>query len=202
MAQMEAQPIARVYAEALLELAQVKGEATTIEHELTALVGLVHGDGDLHTFFTSRTVDDDDRRTSLEKMFRGRLSDLLLNTLQVMNNKDRTELIYEFEEQYRSVLHESENVIEVHVTTVEPLVGDLNLQLVRLMEEKTGKKVLLIEHRDPSVLGGMIVRVGDQKIDLSAACQLRRMFTAILDHASRHIHAGSTMVEGELAGSI
>ena len=63
--------------------------------ELEELVRLLESDPGFAGFITAASVDDDDRQKSLEQIFRGRLSDIVLNTLQVMNQHNRAGLLHQ-----------------------------------------------------------------------------------------------------------
>ncbi|HPM25443.1 MAG TPA: F0F1 ATP synthase subunit delta, partial [Phycisphaerae bacterium] len=77
--------VADVYAAALFALAREQNVLDDVRDELAELVRLVERDRSFAAFIASAAVDDDEREQSLERMFRGRLRDLVLDTLQVMN---------------------------------------------------------------------------------------------------------------------
>ncbi len=196
MASTDETTIADVYARALLELASERGIADTVDREFSEFAAYLKIDPDFKAFVTARVIDPDDRRESLDKMFEGRMSDLLLNTLQVLNNKDRLEIVVEVQHRYHELLLQQQAIIEVHVTATEPLSQAMRTRLQELMESRTGRTVTLIEHVDPSVVGGLVVRVGDEQMDMSVAQQLRRFHQTLLEHAEQHIHAGTDLFEG------
>lgn len=196
MATTEEIAIAEVYAAALLELANAQGTAESIDQEFAELAAFLKIDADLMAFTTSRMIDADSRRDSMDKMFQGQLSDLLLNTLQVMNRKGRTELITTVQQRYRRLLMEQQRIVEVEVTSAAPLSETSRESLAVVMGARTGQMVTLVEHVDPKVMGGLVVLVGDEQIDLSVAKQLRKFRDAVVEHGSRHIHAGTDLFEG------
>ncbi|MCH8052988.1 MAG: ATP synthase F1 subunit delta, partial [Planctomycetes bacterium] len=141
-------------------------------------------------------IDPDQRRESLDVMFQGRMSALLLNTLHILNNKDRLEIVGEVQRLYHELTLEQQAIVEVHVSAAEPLSEVMRTRLQQLMESRTGRTVRLAEHVEPALLGGLIVRVGDEQIDMSVARQLRRFQERLLEHAQQHIHAGTELFEG------
>ena len=84
--------VARVYSGAMLRLAEAKGEADSLLGELDELVG----------FLSSPMIDPDLRKGSLEKLFRGKVSDLLVDSLQILNEKVRLDLIRAVAQTYRA----------------------------------------------------------------------------------------------------
>ena len=196
MANTDQTTIAEVYARSLLELAIGRGESDTIDREFAEFAALLQGDADFKAFVTARVIDPDQRRASLDVMFQGRMSELLLNTLHVLNNKDRLEIVGEVQRLYHELTLEQQAIVEVHVSAAEPLSDVMRTRLQQLMESRTGRTVRLAEHVEPALLGGLIVRVGDEQIDMTVARQLRRFQERILEHAQQHIHAGTELFEG------
>ncbi len=196
MATTDQTTIAEVYARSLLELAMGRGESDTIDREFAEFAALLQADPDFRAFVTARVIDADQRRKSLDVMFQGRMSELLLNTLHVLNNKDRLEIVGEVQRLYHDLTLEQQAIVEVHVSAAEPLSDVMRTRLQQLMESRTGRTVRLAEHVDPAILGGLIVRVGDEQIDMSVARQLRRFQKTLLEHAQQHIHAGTELFEG------
>ncbi len=196
MANTDQTTIAEVYARSLLELAIGRGESDTIDREFAEFAMHLKADPDFKAFVTARVIDPDQRRKSLDVMFQGRMSELLLNALHVLNNKGRLEIVGEVQRLYHELTLEQQAIVEVHVSAAEPLSDVMRTRLQQLMESRTGRTVRLAEHVEPKVLGGLIVRVGDEQIDMSVARQLRRFQERLLEHAQQHIHAGTALFEG------
>ncbi|MGB2985168.1 MAG: ATP synthase F1 subunit delta [Phycisphaerae bacterium] len=187
--------IARVYSKAMLQLAQSHGEADWLLDELLDFAAQVDKDADLNTFLSSPNVDVETRRKTLEKLFRGRYSDLFVDSLQVLNRKDRLGLVRAVAEAYRLAHEELRGRVEVHVRTAVPLTDPLREKLKAVAAKQTGKEVDLVETLDESLIGGLVVQIDDQKFDASLATRLKGLCSAMLDRASREIHSGKTYLE-------
>ncbi len=196
MANTDQTTIAEVYARSLLELATARGESDTIDLEFAEFATLLKADPDFNAFVTARVIDLEQRRKSLDVMFQGRMSEMLLNTLHVLNNKDRLEIVSEVQRLYHELTLKQQAIVEVHVSAAEPLSDVMRTRLQQLMESRTGRTVRLTERVEPAMLGGLIVRVGDEQIDMSVARQLRRFQDRLMEQARQHIHAGTKLFEG------
>jgi F0F1-type ATP synthase delta subunit len=91
---IESQPdaLSQVYARSLFELAESKGGRPTIESslaELEEILELARSDARFSEFLASRVLPVAERSRSLEKIFRGAVSELVLRFLQVLNEKGR-----------------------------------------------------------------------------------------------------------------
>ncbi len=184
--------IARVYAESVLGLAEERGIGDAVLEELDDLVELQNLDPDLERFFSSPLVDVDARRDTLEKVLRGQADDLVVDALQVMNQKGRLGLVRALAVAYRQALDELRGRVDANVVTATPLSDGLRAKLMETLGRITGRKVRLAEKVDPSTLGGIIVSVGDRKIDYSLASDLRQLDDQLRERATHEIHNATT----------
>jgi F-type H+-transporting ATPase subunit delta len=187
--------IARVYAKAMLDLAQERGEMDTLLAELTGLAAEVEKNPKLQAFMTSPMVDAPARARAIENLFRGKASELFVDSLQVLNRKGRLGLLRSVAEVYRLEHEDRRGRVEVHVRTAVPLTQKLRRRLKEALDAHTGRETDLVEAVDASLLGGVVVRVGDEKFDTSVATRLRGLGGALLERASHEIHTKRTYVE-------
>lgn len=187
--------LGHVYSRAVLELAEEAGVADDLREELEGLAEVYRSDGSFRDFLVNPAIDADERRDSLERLFRGRLSDLAVDALQVLNRKGRSALLPAVVEAYRQDHDRLRDRVEVRVTSARPLADEQRQRLAATVRERTGREASFVERVDPSILGGLVVQIGDEKTDGSVATKLRNLGEALLDRASREIHSG-TNVEG------
>ena len=184
--------IARVYARSLLELADRDGSAGEILAELLELREASESSSELGRFIADPLIETDLRRDVLERMFRAKASDVLLDTLQVMNRKGRLQLLPALAEAYRQEWEVRRGRVEVTVATAVPLTESSRDRLRKALSSFTGLEAELTETVDEGLIGGMVVCVGDRKVDTSVARELRRLGDRLLDRASVEIQAGKT----------
>jgi F-type H+-transporting ATPase subunit delta len=184
--------VAAVWSDALARLAAESGREDELLEELEGLVGLLDRDAGLEALLASPIVDDDAKRVLLEKALRGRASDLLADALQVMRRKGRLGLLRAVAAAYRQEWLRRRNRVEVRVTSAVPLTDALRAELERAARARTGREPLLVEKVDSALLGGLVVRIGDDKFDGSVARELSRLEEQLLDRASRELHAGKS----------
>jgi F-type H+-transporting ATPase subunit delta len=183
--------VARVYSQAILDLAEQQGIAEQVGEELAEISGFVAENEEFANFLGSPLVDAGERQVAIEKIFRGRASDLLVNALQVVNRKERMVLVQAIAETYRQELRDLRGRVDVLVKTPVALSAVLREQLWRAVAHFTGKQPELHEKVDPALLGGMVVQVGDDKIDASVASKLTAMSAALSRRASQEIVRGT-----------
>lgn len=190
--------VARVYARALLDLAEETGAAEDLLEELAAAARLADSNPELADFLSSPLVGAETRRQAIERFFRGRASDLLVDALQVVSRKGRLAFLPAIAESYRREHRERRGIVDAEVTSATPLSPALRERLSRAIAARTGRQSQLVERVDPDLLGGLVVRVGDQKIDASVARGLAKLAASLAERASQEILAGRlAAVEGE-----
>ncbi len=181
--------IARVYARSLLELSKKNHEESTLLEEFESMVEQFERQPKFEQILGDPGVDEEERAEILERVLRSRANDLIVNTLQVMNRKGRAGLFRALVQAYREELELLQGVVEADVTTAAEISDALRKRLTEMLERSTGKKVLLNESVDSSLLGGMIMQLGDQKIDSSVARELRRVDKRFLERAAEERQA-------------
>ena len=186
--------VARVYSGSMLQLAESKGEADNLLAELLELVRYLDGDSAFEDFLSSPRIDVQAREKTIEKVFRGRVSDLLVDSLQVLNRKERLALLRAIVKTYRLVHEELRGRIDVHVTTAVPLSKKMRQELAEVASRHAGKQAELVETVDQAILGGMVVRIGDEKFDSSVAARLKTLGGAFAERASQEVHSGKSYV--------
>jgi len=186
--------IGRLYAAAMLALGEERGEGDALLEELQDLVAFLDQNPKIEAFLASPLVDVEGRARVIEELFRGRASDLLVDSLQVINRKGRIGQIRAIAEAYRQALRDRRGWVDAEVRTAVPLSAELRARLADAVAEFTGKQPTLIERIDPSLIGGMVVEVEGKKIDASLASRLRAMSEALLARAAREMHSGRAYV--------
>jgi F-type H+-transporting ATPase subunit delta len=181
--------VAEVYAEALYQLARERDLEATVAAQLAELCEYLDANPEFETFVTSAAIDDARRERSLEKMFRGRMADTLLDTLLVMNRKGRFFLVKALHHQFTHLCHVGHNQEEVAVYTAVPLEKRERKALVEQLGRITGKEIELEEHVAEEMLGGLVVEIGDRRLDASLGTRLKLMRRRLRDRAGEEIHS-------------
>lgn len=184
----------RVYAESLRELAAgAGGEAKEIEigEELDALASLIEGNASFAAALRSPIVDTEKRAAFLRKVLASGFSDLVLRTLLVMNRRGRSAAIAGLPAAYRALLDERLGRVHVEVHTPGgPPLGEAMERLLRdRVREAFGKEAIISVRRDPRMLGGVRIRIGDRLLDGSVATRLRRLSDELVGRGGPEVRA-------------
>lgn len=177
---VESQPNAAsmMYARSLLELADQQGGRAVCEEigsELEQILELGRSDKTFGEFLSSRLIATKARGESLSRILKGRISDLTLRFLLVLNRKGRLAALPAVAASYDQLLQEKFGRVEVDVYTAEAADSALLDQVRSQLSATLGKEVILHPYTDARMIGGIKVQIGDQLLDASVATQLRRL---------------------------
>jgi F-type H+-transporting ATPase subunit delta len=185
--------VAHAYASAMFDVAEAAGQADLLLHELADLAAYLQAHEDFRRFVTQPAIDAQTRRHVFEKLLRGKYSDILVDSLQVLN---RRELLPQIADAYYHLHEAARGRIEVLVTTPVPLDDRLRERVTRLAGGYTGRQVDLVERMDESLIAGLVLQIGDRKFDASVQRRLERLHEVLLERASKELHAGKKYAEG------
>lgn len=173
--------LADVYAAAVFELAAADNTVDDVRDELQALVRWQAADRSFGVFLASAAIDSDERERSLERMFRGRLSDRVLNTLQVMNRHGRAALLPALLRAFVIRTEHNRGQIEVTATSAAELDAPQKAEIEALARNLSGKTPLVEYVVDPHVVGGLILQIGDMRYDNSLRHHLQTARARLLE---------------------
>jgi len=163
----------KVYAQALFEIAEQAGQTDAIGQELGELAQLIQTQPDLAKLISSRVLRAESLASALKSIFEGKVSDTLYRFLQVLNRKGRIANLPGVIVAYQRLVEEKQGVVEVEAFVAAPLDESQANQVAAGVGKAIGRNVSLKQHVDPSLIGGLKLRVGDRLIDGSAATQLK-----------------------------
>ena len=136
-----------------------------VEEELFRLSELLKGNPELLQFLKDPNIKSEGKRRALSDLFQGRVHPLVLTTLTSLSDQDRGGRVLHVIEEFSSIAATARQKVTGEVTTAITLDGDTLSRLVTALNRATGKNVQLFQKVDPAILGGAIIKVGEQIID-------------------------------------
>ncbi|TDF93549.1 F0F1 ATP synthase subunit delta [Paenibacillus piri] len=167
--------VAKRYARALFELAKEQNSIAAVEEELKTVVFVLQENTDFEKLIKHPGLGIDTKKTLLNNVFEGKLSDITFNTLQLLVEKGREELLDALVNYYVAIASEALGQAQAIVyTPVELSEAELN-QISVTFGQLTGKQIRVVSVLDKSLLGGVKVRIGDRLYDGSLSGKLERL---------------------------
>jgi F-type H+-transporting ATPase subunit delta len=169
--------LARRYAKALLELGQEAGKPDVFGSQLESFVALcLANDGQLHSAMCNPGFTPAERRAVLDALLpRLALEPMMVNFLRLVLEKDRFEALPGISREYRALADALANRVRASITTASPASPALQGEIARTLSLATGKTVVVDAQVDPTLLGGMVARVGGRVFDASLRTRLESL---------------------------
>ena len=164
------------YARALLDVVIKEGNPEQVQQELSAFADLLVQNPNLEKALTNPAVPVTGKRGIVKELAsRLSLSSPLSKLLMLLADKDRLVLVPDMVAVYRERLMDYRQVVRADVTTAEPLAESKVALLKERLAQLTGRTVTMTTRVDPSIIGGVVARVGSTVYDGSVATQLDRI---------------------------
>jgi F-type H+-transporting ATPase subunit delta len=187
----ETQRLARVYAKALFEAAAERNEVTAIQDELGAFFQEVMPvDPSLAAFFRSGSLGRDRRADIVRKVLLPHVSELVGNLLMVLNEHERLDMFRAVGASYLALCNESAGRVTVQVRTPVELTDPQRDSLLQKLRQTLNQEAVLEETVDPSLLGGITLKVGDLFYDASVRTRLQEIRKQLIARSSNEIQSG------------
>ena len=167
--------LAGTYAQGLLDNVPDSDRAEEIAGELDAIILLLDEIEGFEALLTRAMLTRTQRDSLVERIFSGRVSDLAEAFITVLSRRNRLSVIRPAAGQFRKLLNIRKGLLEVHATTKAPLDAERHAEITEMLSEQLGCEVILIDHVDPEMLGGIVVRVGDRVYNASLASSIDKL---------------------------
>ena len=177
---MEIGGAAKRYAQAIFALARETNTVRQWQGDLATLSQLVR-DPEGRAFFGSPTVDRRQKWRAAEQLLTGKVQPAALNLARLLIDRDRFAEVERVEAAFTDYVHVLEGVAVADVTTAVPLDEAATADLRRRLSALVDRQIEMRTRVDPSIIGGVVARVGDYLIDGSVTGQLRRLRARLVE---------------------
>lgn len=167
--------LVRGYAEGLFNVVQAEGEIDRIEDELFRFGKLLETNHELKQALSDQSIDRPQRIKVLEELLEDKVSPHTLGLLTFVVSQGRARQLPEILDELAALAAEAKEAVVAEVRTAVPLEDGQREELAKALSQATGKKVELKELVDPSLLGGIVAKVGDTVIDGSVKHRLEQL---------------------------
>lgn len=178
---MIASPVAYRYARSIFDLARDKGQLKAVQEDMRTVATTVAGSQELKVLLNSPVVKADKKTAILGRVFAGQVGAITSGFMEVLARKGREALLPQVAVAFTELYKQSEGIITAEVTSAVPLSEGARQQVRTLVTDKyPGKSIDITEKVDAHLIGGIVIRVGDEQFDGSVSRRLhdlRRKFS-------------------------
>ena len=182
--------VASLYARSYLSAAESQN-IDDVEGELASFVDdVLAGNPDFRRLLTSDSIGRKDKLELVDRAITPRCSEFFANFLKVLIHHGRIELIDEIREVVIRVREELAGQQRVIVKSAQPLTDQSRQRVIGQLKDKLGFEPLLQETVDESLIGGLIIQVGDTVYDSSLRTRLKTLAGRLTERTLNEIQSG------------
>jgi F-type H+-transporting ATPase subunit delta len=174
--------VARVYAEALFEAGKDKDKLDSLQEQLGQFADAVDGNRDLQVFLFSPYLSSQEKKNGLERAISGAEPELT-NFLELLIEKGRMPEVFRIRRQLDQLWKQENKRIDVTVTSAVELDEAVVEKIGSEVERQTGERVELSSKVDESILGGIVLQVGNMVLDASIRSRLEKLRKSVASAA-------------------
>ena len=173
--------LSRVYSQAILSAVHKSNVVAQVVSELEGITSLFHSNRQLLAGLTSGVRNTVETDALIVKAFQGNVHELVLNLLRVLNEKGRLNLIHAL---VHRVVRDSDRLLgrcRVKVQAAQHLTEAQIQTLSRQLQDRLGLVPVIEFSVVPSLIGGLVIRVGDLQFDSSIRSRLEQLRKNLLE---------------------
>ncbi|MBL8577472.1 MAG: F0F1 ATP synthase subunit delta [Mesorhizobium sp.] len=172
--------IAERYAGSLYELAAQSNSVDKVEADLSSFETLLSESADLDRLIKSPVFSAEDQLKAIASIAdKAGISGLVGNFLRVVAQNRRLFAVPAMIKAFHAIAAEARGEVAAEVTTAHPLSSAQEEELKAALKGVTGKDVAISATVDPSLLGGLVVKIGSRQIDTSLRTKLNSLKLAL-----------------------
>jgi ATP synthase F1 delta subunit len=166
--------IAQVYSHSLFDVAKEHDVLDEVHDQLGQFADALSDSRELQVFFFSPYFSSEEKKEGVRKLIEGG-NEFFVNFLQVVAEKHRMPALFRIRRAFDELWQEANRLLSVRVTSAIELDDATLKEIGKRIEEQTDRRIELESDVDPDVLGGLVVRVGNQVLDASIHRRLEQL---------------------------
>jgi len=186
-----AMQIARVYAKSFLEAAKnTVGVEAALEEGQSFVDDVLAKNAEFERLLVSPTINRDDKLKLIERVVSSRGSEFFVSFLKVLARHDRLDLLPNILQAARIQSERSSGRKRVSIKTAKPLSNESRQAIGDKLRSAFAFEPILEAEIDPSLIGGMVIRVDDTVYDSSLRTRLKQLKARLRERSLHEIQTG------------
>jgi F-type H+-transporting ATPase subunit delta len=166
--------IAQVYARSLFEVATQEDKVDVVREQLGQFTDALSESRELQTYFFSPYFSTGEKKEGLDKAVTG-ADEIVRNFLDLLIENHRMPVIFRARREFDRMWEEANQLLPVQITSAVELDSSVAERVGDEIGRQTGRTVELSSSVDPSVIGGIVLRVGNSILDASIRNRLENL---------------------------
>ncbi len=160
------------YAKAILDMATSKSVALEVSQDMTLISNTIEANAELNNFIQNPTIRVEVKESVLMEVFAA-VNNVTKGMFHLLFENKRFEILESIAVQFNKLFDEANGVQVATVTTATALTAELEVKVLAKIGTFSDKKITIKNIIDPSIIGGFILRIGDNQYNASVANRLQ-----------------------------
>lgn len=153
------------YATALYDFAVEKDQVEQTYSDVQLIADTTEASRELRLLLKSPVVFSDKKMKVLQQLFKDKIGVVTFTFISILLKKRREEYIHGIAKAFIDIYRREKGIKVAQVITATPLDQSLREQLIAILKNQTNSEIILEESVDPSIIGGLIVKIEGVKFD-------------------------------------
>lgn len=171
------------YAKSLFELAKEQGQLDQVNSDMKLLANVCGANKEFGNLLSSPIISADKKLAVLNKVFEGKISEMSKGFFNIVTKKGREQFLEGIAKSFLQLYKQHHSITTAIITTAKGLDEGLRKKVYEIIKNSTKSEVELVEKTDKSLIGGFVLRVGDNQYDASISSDLRKMKQGLVDNS-------------------
>jgi F-type H+-transporting ATPase subunit delta len=172
---MQGGKLASRYAKSVLDLALEKGQLEQVCADMKLIVSLCKESKDLSLMLKSPIIKPDKKEAILNEIFANKVSTITKEFITIIVRKKREYALENIAESFVSQYKQHKKILTAVITTAMGLDDELRKKVLQVVKDAAKSEIELIEKVDKDIIGGFIIRVGDNQDDTSIRTKIQKL---------------------------
>jgi F-type H+-transporting ATPase subunit delta len=173
--------VASRYAKSLIDLSKEQQILDKVRDDLNVFQRTLHQNVSLQNMLKSPVINNGDKIAILKKVFEKSFQKLTTDFFMIVVRKNRSAVLEAISHSFMDQYNEFNNIIKASVKTAQAIDATVTAEVTSFIEKQSGKKVALNATVDPSLIGGLVIQVGDNLYDASISGSLNKVKQNLLN---------------------
>ena len=163
------------YAKALVDLSLEKGQLEQVREDMQLVLDTIRGSKELSLMLKSPVIKTDKKLDVLKSIFGGKIGVISSQFIDIITRKRREMELEGIADSFLAQYKTHKQILTAVITTASGLDQSLREKVLQIVKGSTNSEVELTEKVNKDLIGGFVLRVGDQQVDASILRQIKNL---------------------------
>jgi len=164
--------VAKTYSDALFEVGVENNSLETLLEEFSFIEKTFIEYPDFLELFRTPRISIEERKETIQSIFGEKISAEMLNFLKIILDKRRASEFFDIKNEFQVAVHRHNNILEATVISAVAISEEQSEKIKKSLKVVTGNDILIKNKVDETLIGGVVIYIGDKVIDGSVKKKL------------------------------